>query len=125
MICRRYASVLAVVPLPLLAFLAHASGGEVIRPKLEFTDMRVEVHWMASSADIRLQAQKYRVDLPSATFGSSRVYAGRYEGFSILGKRNGERVCLLFVRKPEHVNDDKTTAFGHELLHCLFGAYHQ
>jgi hypothetical protein len=125
MISRRHVSAFAVVGLSLLAAVAGVSAGEVIRPTFDFTDMRVEVHWMASSADIRLEAQKYRVDLPSATFGSSRLYAGRHEGFSILGKRNGERVCLIFVRKPEHVDDDRTTAVGHELLHCLLGAYHR
>jgi hypothetical protein len=125
MIFRRHVFALAVIGFSLLAAVAHVSAGEVIRPTLELTNVRVEVHWMASSADIRLEAQKYRVDLPSATFGSSRVYAGRHEGFSILGKRDGELVCLIFVRKPAHVDDDRTTAVGHELLHCMLGAYHR
>lgn len=126
MICRRrVVSALAIVALPLLTTAAPASGRDVIRPTLDFTDVRIEVHWMDSSAAIRLEARKYRVDLPRATFGSSRLYAGRHEGFSILGKRNGERVCLIFVRKPAHVDDDKTTAVGHELLHCLLGVYHR
>lgn len=125
MISPRYVSALAGLALSLLAAVDDASGGDVIRATFDFTDMRIEVHWMASSADIRLQAQKYRVDLPSTTFGSSRLYAGRHEGFSILGMRNGERVCLIFVRKPAHVDDDRTTAVGHELLHCLLGAYHR
>lgn len=125
MISRRHVTACAAVGLSLLAAVARVSAGEIIRPMLELTKVRVEVHWMASSADIRLEAQKYRVNLPNATFGSSRLYAGRHEGFSILGKRDGQRVCLIFVRKPAHVDDDRTTAVGHELLHCLLGSYHR
>jgi hypothetical protein len=49
-------------------------------------------------------------------------------GFSIL-KRNtatGEYVCDLYVVKMTgaYVDEDRTTTFGHEVLHC-FGFRHE
>ena len=41
-----------------------------------------------------------------------------------LGKRDGAWVCLIFVERPQLVNDERTLQLGHELAHCLLGAYH-
>jgi len=36
-----------------------------------------------------------------------------------------ERECEVHIVKPEHVDDEATLTLGHELLHCLYGSYHE
>jgi hypothetical protein len=50
---------------------------------------------------------------------SDAVVKTALRGFSVLGKRNGELVCLIFSPKPERFDDSVNTTLGHELLHCL------
>lgn len=33
--------------------------------------------------------------------------------------------CEIHTVKPKNVDDDATLTLGHELLHCLYGSYHQ
>jgi hypothetical protein len=47
------------------------------------------------------------------------------EGFAVLVDGDGGLVCRLWVLKPRNVDDQRTTALGHELLHCLAGEYHR
>lgn len=32
--------------------------------------------------------------------------------------------CTIYAHEPEYVGDDRTRTLGHELLHCMRGAYH-
>jgi len=98
-----------------LAVAAFASASE-LQTTLELSALRVEVTWIASDREMN----RLRLDYgqPSTTQGTT------LNGFSVLGKRDGEYVCLLFVRKPDQVNGKRTLALGHELLHCLLGEYH-
>jgi hypothetical protein len=42
----------------------------------------------------------------------------------VLGKRDDQWVCLIFAAQPVTVNDARALELGHELAHCLLGAYH-
>ena len=33
--------------------------------------------------------------------------------------------CQLHIVKPQHIDDEITLTWGHELLHCVYGLYHQ
>jgi hypothetical protein len=67
----------------------------------------LRIHWFESTDELREAASK-EIGL---------------NGFSIL-KRNtttGAYVCDLYVVKMTHayIDGDRTTTFGHEVLHCL------
>ena len=76
----------------------------------------LRIHWFESSAELREAAEN----------------SGQEKELSLLGwsilKRNaqtGEYVCDVYVVKMTGVNvdGDRTTTFGHEVLHC-FGLSH-
>lgn len=43
----------------------------------------------------------------------------------MLVKRGDEYICRIVTLKPRDVDDRRTATLGHELLHCLFGEYHE
>ena len=51
---------------------------------------------------------------------------GRREtaGVSVLKRSGDQYVCEIYVARPKSVDDAATATLGHELLHCLMGAYH-
>lgn len=100
---------------------ANADGPDRWRPQqsvglLERVTLRI--HWFESTAELR-EASK--------NSGQAIKEIG-LNGFSIL-KRNtqtGEYVCDLYVVKMTgaFIDGDRTTTFGHEVLHC-FGLAHE
>lgn len=109
-----------------LTLLAAPAWSDPIRPSLELTAMRIEVTWVHSASELARIRREYERPV-----GDSRSRAGigggldRLRGFSVLGKRNGEYVCLVYSYRPVLLDDDRTRALGHELLHCLLGEYHE
>ena len=109
-----------------LALLAGPAWSDPIRPTLELAAVRLEVTWVHSSSELARIRRQYERPV-----GDSRSRAGigggldQLRGFSVLGKRNGEYVCLVYIYKPLILDDDRTRALGHEMLHCLLGEYHQ
>jgi len=78
----------------------------------------LHVHWFDSTAELREAAKN----------SGQGINYTEIKGFSFL-KRNtesGEYVCEVYVVKMGggRVESDRTTTFGHELLHCL-GLYHK
>lgn len=97
---------------------AHANDGR-LTPTLDLKAVRVEVTWVADRPEMnRLRRQYGQPPLDDA------VIRSRLTGFSVLGKREGEYVCLIFAPRPEREDDRATVALGHELAHCLLGDYH-
>jgi len=82
------------------------------------SSVRVEVIWIETQAEMDRKRREYGSRIATAS-----VIKTSLEGFSVLGKRDGELVCLVFSPKPERFDDDITTTLGHELLHC-FGFSH-
>jgi hypothetical protein len=105
-----------------LAVLAAPARGEDVRPSVDFGEMKLEVTWVRSNAQIEQARKRYGAEI--ADQGHRRV-PQKPEGFAVLVGRDGELVCRLWVLKPENVDDERTTALGHELLHCLVGKYHR
>ena len=109
-----------------LALLTTPAHSESVRATLELNSVRVEVIWVQSASELARIRQQYE-----RSAGDIRSRAGigggldRTRGFSVLGKRNGERVCLVYVYRPLSVDDDRTLALGHEVLHCVLGEYHE
>jgi hypothetical protein len=78
----------------------------------------LRIHWFESSAELR----------EAAKASGREIDETGLHGFSVL-KRNtetGEYVCDLYVLKMAgaFVDGDRTTTFGHEVLHC-FGLRHE
>jgi hypothetical protein len=109
----------AVFALALFARPAHA---EDVVPTIDFGVLKLEVTWVRSNAEIEGARKRHGAELEQQ--GHRRV-PQKPEGFAVLVGRNGELVCRLWVLKPENVDDERTTALGHELLHCLLGQYHR
>jgi hypothetical protein len=104
-----------------LASLVGAAHGDHIQPTIDFSAMRLEVTWVRSNAEIEHARKRYGAEIVEK--GHRRV-PQKPEGFAVLVRSDGELVCRLWILKPENVDDERTTALGHELLHCLVGEYH-
>jgi hypothetical protein len=91
-----------------------------VEPAIELSVVRVEVIWVRASELAKLR-QRYQSGPPPFRKDN---FTSTEKGLAVLGKRNGEDVCLIFVERPVIVDSDKTRTLGHEFLHCLFGAYH-
>jgi hypothetical protein len=114
-----------------LSIAPQASLADRVAPTLDLAAVRVEVTWIADSAELAEIRKQYEtpVQRSRARSGIGDVYrradlTDGVKGFSVLGKRNGEYVCLIFVERPAVVNDTRTLRLAHELLHCIWGAYH-
>lgn len=114
----------ATVPVAALFVLWTATPWTAARAQrvvatVDLPTVRVEVTWVESQR---------QMDSLRREFGRTRLARSsretRLHGFAVLGKRDGEYVCLLFVQRPQRVNDDATLTLGHEMLHCLLGDYH-
>jgi hypothetical protein len=81
--------------------------------------VRVEVEWVESDAAMDAKRREFGAVRPD------NVIRTKLTGFSVLGKRDGELVCLIFAPKPRTEDDKNTLVLGHELAHCLLGSYHQ
>lgn len=117
----------ALHPLALgLALSVAPAYPQSVRATLQLTSVRVEVTWVNSASELARIRQQY--ERPVGDIRSRGGIGGGLDqtrGFSILGKRNGEQVCIVYVYRPLNVDDDHTLALGHEVLHCLLGNYHE
>jgi hypothetical protein len=100
-----------------------------VKPTLEISTVRLEITWVANSLELAEIRKGYesRVQRSQADAGFGAFWNRADDGvraFSVLGKRDGEWVCLIFAERPKVVNDSPTLHLGHELAHCLLGAYH-
>jgi len=79
--------------------------------------MTLRIHWFESSTELREAAENS---------GQEMKELGLL-GYSILRRntQTGEYVCDIYVVKMTgaNVDGDRTTTFGHEVLHC-FGLSH-
>jgi hypothetical protein len=105
-----------------LGVLAGTAHGEDIKPTIDFGEMKLQVTWVSSNAEIENARKRYGAELEKE--GHRRV-PQKPEGFAVLVRGDGALVCRLWVLKPAGVDDQRTTALGHELLHCLVGEYHR
>jgi hypothetical protein len=102
-------------------------AAERIEPTLDLSAVLVEVTWVADSLELAEIRKHYESRVQRSQAGPRLGPYRRDDGvksFSVLGKRNGEWVCLVFAERPQVVNDSRTTYLGHELAHCLLGEYH-
>ena len=105
-----------------VALLARPTRGEDVQPSVGFSEMRLEVTWVRSNAEIEHARKRYGQEIEQE---GHRLVPQKPEGFAVLVARNGELICRLWVLQPKNVDDERTTALGHELLHCLAGNYHR
>jgi len=99
-------------------------GGELLKPTVDFNDMRVVVTYVSASEVARLQ-QKY-----GANVDRYDLRQNHRRGFSILktNRETGARTCEIYLpndQRPREVDDEGTLTLGHELLHCMRGDYHR
>ena len=105
----------------LLALVALVASAQRIVPTIDFSAMKLEITWVRTNAEIEEAREEYGAAIEQE--GNRRV-PQRPEGFAVLVRRAGELVCRLWALKPENVDDQRTTALGHEVLHCALGDYH-
>jgi hypothetical protein len=61
---------------------------------------------------------------------ASEIRQDYRQGFSILktNRETGAGTCEIYLpnaQRPAEVDDEATLVLGHELLHCMLGAYHR
>ena len=110
--------------LALSLFAGPVRGGELIKPTIDFNDMRIVVTFVSTNELVNLQ-RKYgaKIDL-------REIRQDYRHGFSILktSRETGARTCEIYLpneKRPLKVDDDATLSLGHELLHCMRGNYHR
>ncbi len=102
-----------------IAPLSEAADPRALHETMNVTSVRIEVTWIETQAEMDRKRREY-----GARIVTDSVIRTALQGFSVLGKRDGELVCLVFSPKPERFDDNVNTTLGHELLHC-FGFSHR
>ena len=106
------------------ALAAVPVHGELIKPTLEVSDMRIVVTYVSSSELAALQ-KKF-----GANVDRRDLRQNHRRGFSILktNRETGARTCEIYLpesQRPLEVDDEATLSLGHELLHCMLGNSHR
>ena len=101
-----------------------AQGGEVLRPTLDISDMRVIVSYVSTGVLVNLLRQD------GAHIDLREIRQDYRHDFSILktNRETGARTCEIYLpndQRPPAVDDDGKLTLGHELLHCMRGDYHR
>lgn len=117
--------------LPLLALLlvggANAADPlERVKQTLSLAEVKLEIYWLDNSSEVvRIAAEHGRILSTSRTRTAASIGGHtQQQGFAVLGKLRGETICRIYALKPISVDDSRTLSLGHELAHCLLGAYH-
>jgi hypothetical protein len=103
---------------------AWGYAAETIKPSLDVRDMRVLVSYVSVNELLILQRKHgANVDLRD-------LRQDHRDGFSILrtNRETGFRTCEIYLpaaQRPRVRDDQGTLTLGHELLHCMLGAYHR
>ena len=98
--------------------------GEVLKPTLDVSDMRIIIFYISTGELLNLQ-ERY-----GANVDRRDIRQSHRRGFSIL-KTNREtraRTCEVYLpaeQRPREVDDAGTLSLGHEVLHCMYGDYHR
>ena len=107
-----------------LGMLEAPAQGEVLKPTLDVSDMRIIILYISTGELLKLQ-ERYGTNVDRRDIRQSHR-----RGFSIL-KTNREtrartsEVYLPAEQRPREVDDAGTLSLGHEVLHCMYGAYHR
>ena len=102
-----------------IAPLSEGAEPRALRETTTVKSVRIEVIWIETQAEMDRKRREYGTRIVTDS-----VIKTALQGFSVLGKRDGELVCLVFSPKPERFDDNVNTTLGHELLHC-FGFSHR
>jgi hypothetical protein len=97
-----------------IAPLSEAADRRALLETLSVNSVRIEVTWIETQAEMDRKRREF-----GSRVVTDSVVKTALRGFSVLGKRNGDLVCLVFSPKPERFDDNLNTTLGHELLHCL------
>jgi hypothetical protein len=101
-----------------------AAATDAIKPTLDVQDMRIVVSYVSTGELVRLQSKF------GAHIDRRELRQDYRHGFSILktNRETGARTCEIYLpneHRPAKVDDNGTLTLGHELLHCMLGAYHR
>ena len=94
--------------LPIVLLLSGCSAfHEKPLPPSEATDVRLQVSWVDSVADI------------------PKTYNADVNGAAVWFDSDGKRYCTIYMVKPYGLDDFKgLQTLGHEALHCTEGTFH-
>ncbi len=93
-----------------LTKFSHSGELEEVSPEFEIENVLVTIFWFKNTEEL----QEY--------FSEERLV-----GYSECETKPEKNIayCDLYLIRPKTVDDDSTTGVGHELLHGLFGSYHE
>lgn len=91
-------------------------GAELVKPTHNIDEVVVYVTWYDSQTELNRIYQRLCNDVISNCVNSVL-------GFSHVDPE--VKVCEIHALKPVTVDEERMLVLGHELSHCLFGAFHQ
>lgn len=97
--------------------LAIPAYAEDIKPQFQVKSTTVVVQYAEDYAELRDLALAHDVTIQPGY---------RLDGFSVTvyDPSTNKSKCIIVALEPLTVDDERTRTLGHELLHCLTGAYH-
>lgn len=109
---------MARIALALSALLVlTANAAEPIVPERNLTSIQLKIVWVRDEADLKTKLMSRATPELRAEVEALDLY-----GFYTV---NASGECVVYVMRPETVNDRRVLTLGHELLHCVMGNYHQ
>lgn len=111
-----------------LALLILGSCGESEKPvfKDEFVRTQFAVTFVLYENETAL-TKAHAEWLGKDGLKAMGVESGKYtaEGFAVWSKAGEPPACTVHVVKPKHLDDaNRFETWGHEVLHCVYGRYH-
>lgn len=100
---------------------------EPIEKKLDRTGQPIQITTFVYSSqrelDAAFAARHSNENDPHSRYGFAIWYEWR-DADGNLVEKDEEKVCEIHILEPKYIDDEATLTLGHEMLHCLYGSYH-
>lgn len=107
--------------LSLLVLVATLAQAEPVKPTWDYTKFTLEIVFLSD----REVADKCA---SLGAWGGNVKLArsmSRDRPIGCAATYHDTKRCVVYVTKPETLNDARTLTLGHEVLHCALGEYHE
>lgn len=99
----------------LILVLTACTDNRKITPEWDYTDhpITLTIHTFDTLTEMQYAVMER----------TGKEQPSTLQGFAIMSP--DDTVCEVFVVKSKRIDDEHTKTLGHEVLHCLYGRYHE